>query len=118
MSKRIYVTFHEGGQQRKKLLKLDDERTFTSITTTIIYKFSLPSYDDQTMYVFKGKVEQNGPFVEIDKKDDDVLEDVVEMKFEVSVPTTSQHPTSPASTISYSEEPLQTWTPSANVSIV
>ena len=89
----MYVTFvHGDGQQRQKLVKLDDERTFTSITEKVLSKFSLPSGESQSEYFFQGKVETNGRFVEIDENDEDIMEDVIEIKFQSSQTAISPKP--------------------------
>ena len=91
------------------------------MTTKIISKFSLPSDEGQSTYAFQGKVEKNGPFVEIDGKDEDILEDVIEIKFQASETATSQQTSSPthstASTLCYPDQPSQTTSPSTNASV-
>ena len=115
----MYVTYlQDDGEQRKKLIKLD-EGDFYTMTTQITNKFSLPS-DGQ--YAFKGKVDDHGPFVEIDHMDNDILDDLTEIKFseKTNIPpnqplSQSQLSTSPkssasASTISYIDESASTST--------
>ncbi len=106
MSKRVYVTYLQNdGEQRKKLIKLD-EGDFHTMTTQITNKFSLPS---DCQYAFKGKVDDHGPFVEIDHMDNDILDDLTEVKFseKTNIPpnqawSQSQLSTSPKSSASAS----------------
>ena len=80
MSKRVYVTYVAEAQERKKLMKFEqgDLGNFSSITQKIKSKFSLPS---DGKYSFEGIFEENGPYVEIDDMDEDILEDIIDLKF-------------------------------------
>ena len=74
----MYITFaNDDGQERQKILKVHDESTFTDMTRKILSQFSLPG--DEGKYAFKGKVEKNGPFVELDEKDEEILDDIIEI---------------------------------------
>ena len=88
------------------------------MTTQITNKFSLPS-DGQ--FAFKGKVDDHRPFVEIDHMDNDILDDLTEIKFSektninspnqpLSQSELSTLPKSSASTISYLDESASTST--------
>ena len=79
MSKRVYVTYVAEAQERKTLMKFEqgDLGNFSSITQKIKSKFSLPS-------------EKNGPYVEIDDMDEDILEDIIDLKFSEKC-NTSKH---------------------------
>ena len=74
----MYVTFKGDTQsERRKFVKLDTSE-FENMTLKIKQTFALPM-DDK--YAFHGRVEANGPLVELDELDEEILDDLIEVSF-------------------------------------